>query len=268
MDLKIHQGVLLSAPFLNRIPPRNGTSSLRLEYRIISGKIRREEILEIPEKALREALINAVTHRDYWSKGHISVEIYDDRVEITNLGGLPKGLDKKDFGEISVPRNLLIAGLMQKAGYIEDVGMGIKKMRALVKKAGLPSIRFKFGNFFTIIFPRKSLYENVPNKMPKNVPNKMPKNVPNKMPKNVPNKAFDQLDAKGGRLHKLLKMLENIDFGTFSPIDFANKQSSTLKTVKRDLRFLKEKGFISVKGKTKAAQYKVTEKYKKLKKKL
>ena len=42
---------------------------LLLEYKIISGKLRREEILEIPEKALREALVNAVTHRDYLNKG-------------------------------------------------------------------------------------------------------------------------------------------------------------------------------------------------------
>ena len=64
---------------------------MRLEYKL-TGAARREEILEIPEKALREALINAVSHRDYFSNAHIFVEIHDDRIEITNPGGLPIGL--------------------------------------------------------------------------------------------------------------------------------------------------------------------------------
>ena len=60
--------------------------SLRLEYRIVSGQLQREEILEIPEDALREALINAVTHRDYLSKrNNVTVEVYDNRVEISGL---------------------------------------------------------------------------------------------------------------------------------------------------------------------------------------
>ena len=72
---------------------------LRTEYNL-TGAARREEILEIPEKALREALVNAVTHRDYLNQAHVSVEIHYDRVEITNLGGLPKGLNKQNFGKI------------------------------------------------------------------------------------------------------------------------------------------------------------------------
>lgn len=128
---------------------------LRLEYRIIPGRVQRKEILEIPSNALREALINAVTHRDYLHQGVcVHVEIYDDRVEISNFGGLPKGLDKKNFGTKSVLRNPLIAHLMLRAGYIERMGTGIKKMRTLVKKAGLPPIKFKLDNFVTVTFSR------------------------------------------------------------------------------------------------------------------
>jgi len=61
---------------------------LRWEYDIVPGKIQRREILEISGDALKETLVNAVTHRDYLNQGiNVNVEIYDDRVEISNLGG-------------------------------------------------------------------------------------------------------------------------------------------------------------------------------------
>ena len=126
---------------------------LRLKYDIVPGEIQRREILEIPGDALREALVNAVTHRDYLNQGiYVDVEVYDDRVEISNFGGLPKGLKKKQFGKKSVPRNHLIAELMLRVGHIEKMGTGIKKMRDLVKEAGLRPIKFEFDNFTTVIF--------------------------------------------------------------------------------------------------------------------
>ncbi len=96
-----------------------------------------KEVLEITEDALREALINAVTHRNYLREGiSVTVGIFDDRVEIYNFGVLPKDLKRSDFGKRSSPRNPLIAQLMLRAKYIERMRKGIKKMRRLVKKAG------------------------------------------------------------------------------------------------------------------------------------
>ncbi|MFH0926708.1 MAG: ATP-binding protein [bacterium] len=70
---------------------------LRVRYEM-SGTARRKEIYEIPLDAIREAVINAVTHRDYFLFGsHTVIEIFDDRIEISNPGGLPKGLLEKDF---------------------------------------------------------------------------------------------------------------------------------------------------------------------------
>jgi ATP-dependent DNA helicase RecG len=63
--------------------------------------------------ALRKAVVNAVCHRDYLEQGaQVMVEIFDDRVEIYNPGGLPKGLSPRDFGKRSVCRNPLIASLL------------------------------------------------------------------------------------------------------------------------------------------------------------
>ena len=128
---------------------------LRLEYHFPTGQLQRKEVLEIPEDALREALTNAVTHRNYLTKGiSVSVEIFDDRVEFYNFGALPKKLKRSEFGKRSVPRNELIAQLMLRAKYIEKMGTGIKEMRRLVRRAKLNPIKFHFTNFTTVTFYR------------------------------------------------------------------------------------------------------------------
>ncbi len=91
---------------------------INIEYKI--ENLRREEIPEIPDIALREAIVNAVCHRDYFEKGaSVMIEIFDDRVEISNPGGLPSGLNAKEFGTKSVVRNPVIASLLNRADYIE-----------------------------------------------------------------------------------------------------------------------------------------------------
>lgn len=92
-----------------------------VQYKI--EKLQREEIPDIPDVALREAIINAVCHRDYFDKsGNVLIEVFDDRVEISNPGGLPSGLKPSDFGRKSVARNPLIASLLNRINYIEKVG--------------------------------------------------------------------------------------------------------------------------------------------------
>ncbi len=103
----------------------------------------------------REAVINAVAHRDYFVKGsNVMVEIFDDRIEMTNPGGLVKGLRPEDFGTKSVLRNPNIAALLHRVDYIEKMGTGINKIRLLIKEAKLPPPKFEFGTFFTITFKR------------------------------------------------------------------------------------------------------------------
>ena len=77
----------------------------------------REDIYEIPIEALREAVVNALIHRDYSITGtQVSVEVFDNRVEIVNPGGLPKGLSIRDLGTVSIRRNELIADLAKTMG--------------------------------------------------------------------------------------------------------------------------------------------------------
>jgi ATP-dependent DNA helicase RecG len=126
---------------------------LNLRYEIKT--MRRKEILEIPEVALREAIVNAACHRDYFEKGaNIMVEIFDDRIHISNPGGLPKGLSPEKFGTLSVSRNPLIASLLHRAGYIEKMGTGISRIKNALAAAGEPEPVFQFDSFFTVIFKR------------------------------------------------------------------------------------------------------------------
>ncbi|MGM0505126.1 MAG: ATP-binding protein [Bacteroidota bacterium] len=131
------------------------TKHLNVSYKIEG--IQRQDILEIPEIALREAVINAVTHRNYFEEGaNVVIEIFDDRVEISNPGGLPKGLDLKDFGKKSIRRNPLIANLFQRVRFIEKLGTGISRMKKEVLDAGLEEPEYEFTGFFTILFKRPS----------------------------------------------------------------------------------------------------------------
>lgn len=132
---------------------------LKVRYEF-DGSPARKEIPEIPFAALREAVINAVIHRDYFFKGaNVMIEIFDDRVEITSPGGLPKGLDERDFGKKSVLRNPDIANLMQRIDYIEKMGTGINRIQTLIKKAGLPPVTYEFSSFVTAVFYRLSAKE-------------------------------------------------------------------------------------------------------------
>jgi len=106
--------------------------NLKLIYRI-EGFGPRKEILEIPDDALKEVVLNAIAHRDYNEKGaNIQVDIFDDRVEISNPRGLI--IKESEFGKISRTRNPLIFNLLQRLDLIEKVGSGIGRIRDAMAK--------------------------------------------------------------------------------------------------------------------------------------
>jgi ATP-dependent DNA helicase RecG len=77
--------------------------NLKTEY-VIRTAGPREEKLELPEESLREAILNAIGHRSYFTRGSIQINIFSDRVEITNPGGLVAGLSVAELGKESRPR--------------------------------------------------------------------------------------------------------------------------------------------------------------------
>jgi len=115
----------------------------------------REERPELPEEALREAVANAVAHRDYRSNANIEVCIFHDRVEIVNPGGLPAGMKLRDLGVKSIPRNPLLFSMLHRMDVVEHIGSGIKRMRRICKEYGVEGPLFDVDeNWFTITFPR------------------------------------------------------------------------------------------------------------------
>ena len=126
---------------------------LRISYKI--DGLRRENILELPEDALREAVVNAVCHRDYFEKGaRVMVEIFDDRVDIVSPGGLCKGITSKNFGTVSITRNSIIASMFFRINYIEQMGTGIRRMRNATREANVAEPEFEFSGFFKVTFRR------------------------------------------------------------------------------------------------------------------
>jgi len=130
---------------------------LNTEY-IIKTAGPREEKIELPEEALREAVLNAIAHRDYFSNADIQIYIFKDRIEITNPGGLVPGIKISDLGKKSLSRNKLLFGLMQRMNLVEKVGSGIKRMRESMKEYRLKEPKIETDeNWFTITFERPDL---------------------------------------------------------------------------------------------------------------
>jgi len=120
----------------------------------IEGLYRTEEY-EYPEKAIREAVVNALCHRDYSRRGaDIKFAIFDDRIEITSPGGLLPNLNIEDLGtDVSELRNKIIGKIFNESGLIEGYGTGVLRIRKYIEVKGLPQPEFRdYNGFFKAIF--------------------------------------------------------------------------------------------------------------------
>jgi ATP-dependent DNA helicase RecG len=106
--------------------------------------LERKERWEYPLDAVREAVVNAVCHRDYASTGNVQVRVFDHGLEVWNPGSLPPGLSVADLRESheSKPRNKLIARVFFLVRYIEQFGTGTRRMIDDCLTAGLPEPEF------------------------------------------------------------------------------------------------------------------------------
>jgi ATP-dependent DNA helicase RecG len=91
---------------------------------------------EFPEEALREALVNAVAHRDYTVHGPVRLFVFDDRVEIRTPGRPPNSVTAGAMrAGVHVPRNPRIYARLADAGLVTGAGTGIRRMSSLVRRA-------------------------------------------------------------------------------------------------------------------------------------
>ena len=116
--------------------------------------LERVELPDYPEEALREALLNALVHRDYSYSGSIIINVNDSCIEFISIGGLLPGLSADDIRSgISQPRNRKLAEIFHRLKLIESYGTGIRKIYALYKDcAAQPRIEVT-TNTFKLVLP-------------------------------------------------------------------------------------------------------------------
>ncbi len=138
--------------------------NISVEFVITGKKAQRDEIWEYPLDALREAVINAICHRDYMDSNDIIIKIYEDCISIWNPGGLPPDMPFAIFSNPnhpSKPRNKGIAQALYDVADIEQYGSGVKRILEACKASGLPTPIFEEqAGGFHVLF-RKTETQNV-----------------------------------------------------------------------------------------------------------
>jgi ATP-dependent DNA helicase RecG len=122
--------------------------------------IHRIETYEYPKEAVREALLNAISHKDYSNGFPIQISVYKDKLMIWNSGQLPESWTIENLikKHPSQPYNPDIANAFFRSGYIESWGRGITKIISRCKEVGLPSPTFSYkASDFWVTF-KKDIY--------------------------------------------------------------------------------------------------------------
>ena len=123
----------------------------------IKGVVRTDK-QDYPEEAIREALLNALVHRDYGFSGSIIININDSKMEFISLGGLLPGLSTEDIRiGVSQPRNKKLAEVFHRLRLIESYGTGIRRIFKLYENCPVqPSIEVT-ANAFKIVLPNMNV---------------------------------------------------------------------------------------------------------------
>lgn len=189
----------------------------------INGLVRNDSY-ELPTVAIREAVVNAVTHRNFLDRACVQVAVYDDRVEITSPGMLYGGLTIEQIKEGgSKIRNRCIAEVFSRMKIIESWGTGIKRMFSSCKEYGIrePEL-LEIGDSFRVNLYRPS-YNEVHQSSPKSSLIGSPKNV-NQTQKKI-----------------LAMILENPEI---TQTAMAEKLDISSRAIKKNIKVLVDKGLV------------------------
>lgn len=126
-------------------------------YNRIAAKIKgfeRQDVWDYPEEALREAVLNALIHRDYGVGAEIQISIFDDRIEIVNVGGLMNGLTLTEIMRgLSVVRNKRLANIFYRLRYVEVYGTGLTRIYNKYKSLVQQPVITATERIFQIVLP-------------------------------------------------------------------------------------------------------------------
>lgn len=196
----------------------------------------RIDIEEYPYLAIREAIVNAVCHRDYSNGNNIFINIFDSKIEVISPGSIPGNLSLKEVWGKSNPRNKAITSLFHKLGekYVEKAGTGLKRMEEEMILKGLDKPRYQVNKaFFTVTFygPGEKIFDLA--------------------------KPSDRIDLRQlGLDERQVKALNYMqEKGVVSAKEYKQMFNITKKTAVRDLNKLIKLGFVSRTGKTHQVHY-------------
>jgi len=225
-------------------------SRINTEY-IIKGGGPRKEILELPEEALREALLNAIAHRDYFSIGNIQISIFSDRIEIDNPGSLIGNIKVEDLYKKSFPRNNLLFGLMHRIELVEKIGSGLMRINEMMDEYLLPHPLLDVSDVrFGITFERPDLQKmSVEQRM-----EKYKEGVEKGVERGV-EKGVEKLSENQEVIVKLIEKDRNI-----SKEEMMKEGKLSKKTVEYNIKVLKDRGIIKRIGPDKGGYWEVIEK--------
>lgn len=186
---------------------------------------------DLPVLAVREALVNAICHRDYSNRSStITMAIYEDKLEIWSDGNLPKGITIDDLKKKhpSKQRNKLISDIIYKRGLVEKWGTGTLAMINLCKEHGVSEPTFEeYSGGFSVTFPFKKLIER-------------------------PMPSDNILDKFTPRQKEIIDLLENNGPLGFKDMKLHFEESITERTLMRELKYLTENKVLEVRGQTNA----------------
>lgn len=209
--------------------------------------LQRIEQLEIPDKALRELIYNAISHKAYNGPA-IQMRIYDRSIELWNYGLLPKELTPAALLQkhSSYPRNHNIANVFYKAGFVESWGRGFKKIVEEFERASLPlpTIEENGGGVMAII-QRKTVDEVIAAR---------DGNIGNMSVTNVGNVSVRKLS---GRQRNIISMIEENPFVTAKEMSVT--MSVTKRTIERNLSVLQKARIIRHEGRVNAGVWVILE---------
>ncbi len=132
----------------------------------IRGVIRTDK-RDYPEEAIREALLNAIVHRDYGFSGSNIINVSDTGMEFISLGGLPPGLSTEDVRlGISQPRNKKLADLLRRLHLIETYGTGIRRVFKLYESCSIQPEILATRSAFKIVLPNMNAAPEIADESP------------------------------------------------------------------------------------------------------
>ena len=183
--------------------------------------IQRIETYPVARTALREAVLNAIVHKDYSTGIPIQIRVYMDKINIFNSGGLPDGwtVEKLLSQHESNPRNPVIAGVFYRAGLIETWGRGIEKIITACHEEGKPEPLFEASKTGIRILFRSVTQSQVGNTSEVNVGIKL-----------------------NDTQMKIINLMK--EDGTISSETIAEKLGMTARGVRKNIEILKNLGII------------------------